>query len=200
MHDLGSAHPATRPAPDRHPWLHARTDPENGDRSSRIELHPPETGRSPTQTPSGRRAGRVCPPVLSLGGTSPCEPLVSNLGNRSCYAPPIPAPKPRMKGYQPTVSTVGSPPNLTPAPTKDVLAHPEGRRPLAARSPLLQHGDSGYPRMRPVKTPTLNQGAALSKSPHLPSRRVDDPLPYRPPHQTRRQASRSRPYPQPRRL
>jgi hypothetical protein len=131
MHDLGSAHPATRPAPDRHPWLHARTDPDNGDRSSRNTTAPPsKTGRSPTQNPSDRRGGRVSPLVLSLGAASRCEPQVSNLGKRPAHASnqgaalpktltPIPAPKVRLKGFEPTVSTVGSPPNLTPALAED---------------------------------------------------------------------------------
>jgi hypothetical protein len=164
MHDLGSAHPATRPAPDRHPWLHARTDPENGDRSSRNRTAPPETGRSPTQTQSGRCPGPPCPPVLTLGEAWRCEPLVSNLGNRSRYAPPISPPKPRMKGYQPTVSTVGSPTPNRP-PTESAAARPEGRRPLASRSPVLQHGDSVPPRLQLWKTHAPSQGAATPKTP-----------------------------------
>jgi hypothetical protein len=133
------------------------------------QLHPLETGRSPTQTPSGRSRGRVCPLVHSLGAASRCKPLVSNLGNRSRNPPPIPAPKLRMKGYQPTVSTVGSPTPNQP-PTESVAARPEGRRPLASRSPRFQPGDSVPPRLQLWKTHAPSQGEATPKTHPGPGR------------------------------
>jgi hypothetical protein len=119
MHDLGSAQIATRPAPDRHPWLHARTDPENGDRSSRNTTAPPnQTGRSLTQNP-----------------------------------PTFRAPKVRLQGCEPMVSTVGSPPQpFTPIVAKGVSAFPcsasERLRPVS-------------PRLQFEKKHTPSQGAAM---------------------------------------
>jgi hypothetical protein len=78
MHDLGSAQTATRPAPDRHPWLHSRTDRKNGERFSRISDAPSSQGAAlPKTNPvvvkgvSARSPPVVVEGVAALPGSVP---------------------------------------------------------------------------------------------------------------------------------
>jgi hypothetical protein len=142
------------------------------------ESHPLETGRSPTlytaahmrTTRTGRSEGPLCPPVPSLGAASPCEPLVFDLGNRSRNPPPIPAPKVRMKGYQPTVSTVGS--HQTGPQPRASLSSPRVGDPWLLVAPCFSMGIRCIPGCNLKKHPPP---ARAKPCPKLPERKLAPP-------------------------